>query len=617
MSQPVAQPGQPVALLVGGTKIIERTLQEVLTAPLVIVGTMEEAMRIMGEKNVALTVLGPTLRRSLAEVATLRREGQTDPRLIVVYRDDLREEVKRHMRGKNLADRYVTQSRIGKELAPAASELWAQIDSQRFSGQVNGAGQTGTTGELDEIPLDAMEELTEGAGEEVNEGVGGAAQGIDGSSLQALPDDDAAYGDEAPPPRPGEVLGAFDARALDRGGEAEHEEFEEIDDFESLEELPALEELELDGEALQLDSADPRTSADAQARAQDDGTVEELSGDELIEEELDSELLNDEILEFEEIDADELLDDLAHGATLTHEATPGAAPAAEPGHAAVHASQASESAAADADLEADMPELLELDEYTGWDEDPTFAGDPGASAVPAEAELTAAPQLADVELADAELSEAELLDAELVDAATLPDGEGELPPAPAVVAPVFPPLAHRQAQRAPLDPVHFQPAPSPAPSAAPPVAAAPAASGRPVSGAHMFTELAGFAEKLQDAARMISALEGDNDHLRHELTRAQSAARPELETELSALRSRMGELQLRLEGAEEARSAAVEARTKAELTAQGRDDELARLRHDLAASQTRESALESQLDARQRIAHDAAKSLRAISSILD
>lgn len=271
---PTATPqGQPVMLLVGGTKILERALQTAVQAPLVSVGTIEEAMRVLDEKPTGLVVFGPTLRRSLAMVSTLRREGQADPKLLVVYRDDQRDEVKRHMKGKQVADRYVIQSRIGKDLEPAAAELW--------TGAAPGGTARATTQELEEIPMEALEDLHENHTREM--------------SVLELEGEEA----DLPPPTPGEVLGAFDASAFDadQGDEdlvlEDVEEIEMLDDA-TLEELPAPQgTLELSLEDL-VEELEPVELSEEEGQAE----VEELDAVELVEElEVEPEPVQEEVLE--------------------------------------------------------------------------------------------------------------------------------------------------------------------------------------------------------------------------------------------------------------------------------------------------------------------------------
>ncbi|MFZ4579235.1 MAG: hypothetical protein ACOYOB_12630 [Myxococcota bacterium] len=219
---------QSVVLLVGGTKILERALQQSVEAPLVTVATIEEATQVLTSKPVGLLVLGPTLRRALAVVAMLRREGQTEPKLIVVYRDDQREEVKRHMKSKAVADRYVVQSRIGKELEPAAEELWKLSQMPQSS-----------DGEYEEILSGSLETMPEAATQLLE--------------VLDLPDNDQ-------PPLTSEVLGAFDAEAFEQDIAIEdlpelEEELEPLEEIDELEEDALVEETaeeELSGDTLEV-----------------------------------------------------------------------------------------------------------------------------------------------------------------------------------------------------------------------------------------------------------------------------------------------------------------------------------------------------------------------------
>jgi hypothetical protein len=226
---------------------------------------------VLDERRVGLIVFGPMLRRSLAMVATLRREGQTTPRMLVVYRDDQREEVKRHMKGRIVADRYVIQSRIAKDLAPAASELW------------HGAGRADTR-DLEDLPAAAM--AAEGATREM--------------SILEL-------GGDEPPPTPafddsrhGEVLGAFDGSAF-----AEEQDddlaLEEVEEFEMLDDA-MLEELPQGGNTLELSLDDLVEELEPVELSEEEAgeTLEELDGAELIEE-----------LEAEELDVDALEEEAA------------------------------------------------------------------------------------------------------------------------------------------------------------------------------------------------------------------------------------------------------------------------------------------------------------------
>lgn len=301
MSPSISQSNPAVVLLVGGTKILERALQTAVQAPLVSVGTIEEAMRVLGEQPVGLVVFGPTLRRSLAMVATLRREGQAEPKLLVVYRDDQRDEVKRHMKGKSVADRYVIQSRIGKDLEPAAAELWTGVQ----------AGQAGTNDDLEEIPMEALEDLHESHTRE-----------MDVLDLEEA---------DLPPPAPGEILGAFDPSAFESGqGDGDllddMEEIELLDDGALEEMLPGIHNgtLELSLEDL-VEELEPIELSDEDAGE----TVEDLDGIELVEE-LDAEVLGDELLEAEPLEAELIGEELLEMSDLEEEFEPLAALAETP-----------------------------------------------------------------------------------------------------------------------------------------------------------------------------------------------------------------------------------------------------------------------------------------------
>lgn len=237
---------QPITLIVGGTKVLERELQNAQPqSRQVSVATIEEAARVLGQPGVALIVLGPTLRRALAMVSTLRREGQTDPKLMVVYRDDLREEVRRHQKGKAVADSYIAQSRIQHEVAAAITAMQ--------SGQ----------GGVDDLSEDTLEEIDD------------VTQMLDVVA-------------------PGDVLGAFDATALPA------EDLESLDE-ELVEEVQD-EELELDEldiEAVEED-ADDATELEAvelveEIEALDEGEaqvtemIDDLEVEELEEEAVEAE----------------------------------------------------------------------------------------------------------------------------------------------------------------------------------------------------------------------------------------------------------------------------------------------------------------------------------------
>lgn len=477
---------QPIALLAGGTKILERALQTTLPAELAIVATIEEAAKVMGERPVGLVVLGPTLRRALAMVATLRREGQTWPRLLVVYRDDQRDEVKRHQRGKVVADGYVALSRIAKDLAPVATEQWQAAVGAGAAGAAPSAAEPGATGVgsaeedddgLEEIPVESIE-----------------LQDVISQEMDVLPP---LQGSASPAAAPAAlaVETTMEIDAIEIFEEAAMEEA-------SLEELPAA------------------SVADA--------------GEELIEDEIVAEEL------IEEIPSDELISE-----NVTHAAV-----------AAVHAV---DSPPAEEVMDGDDVEEIGEDDVM-MEDAPAAASEPVAVASPV-----------------------------------------------AVAAPVgvVEPVAVREAVAAP-EPVVAVPAP------------AETRASRPQSGAFAaLGDLSGFIERLQEASAHVDRLEVENDALRHDVARLQRSARPELEADLQQAQSRAQELAVRLDGAERARDMAVEARMKAEQREQAQQAEIARLRADVEAGRNRETGLEAQLDAKSRIAQDAARSLRGVSQLLD
>jgi hypothetical protein len=459
---------QSVALLVGGTKILERALQTALPVEVVIVATMEEATKVMGERDVALAVLGPTLRRALAMVATLRREGADYPRLIVVYRDDQRDEVKRHQRGKAVADGYVPLSRIAKELAPMAQAQWHEGTRGQPGANAAPLAVGGAVADdvIDEVEVEAFEVNPEGSTRE----------------MDVLPPlDDAGPAVVAPAVHEGPQ-------------ELDLSDVVEVLDENGLEELPA-------------------------AAVEEEAPIEELSADEIVAEEL-----------IEEISSDELISE-----NVTHAA-----------QAAVAAVDATATPAAAVEPVEEVPESA-LEEPT-----------------PDAVRPSSTPRSLQV-------------------VARIDEAAQEAANAVAVAAP----------------------------AQADPGAAAPTGATRPQLGAYaMLGELTGFVERLQEASQLIHQLEGENVQLRQQVARLKEVARPELVADLGTEQQKAKDLQLRLEGAERARDAAVEARTKFEQQAGA-------LREEIEAGKAREAALEAQLEARRRIAQDAAKSLRAIGQMLE
>ena len=145
---------QRTALLLGGTKMVERHLRRALPADvdMIEMRTIEAAMRRLEDDSVAILVFGPTLRRSLALVTTLRSDPRTSRvPLVVVYRDDQRSDVDRHLAGRYKADAYVIQSRAQRELEAAIGAAMAAPRSD-----------LGMPSELlDALPLAAVSALTQ------------------------------------------------------------------------------------------------------------------------------------------------------------------------------------------------------------------------------------------------------------------------------------------------------------------------------------------------------------------------------------------------------------------------------------------------------------------------
>jgi hypothetical protein len=288
---------QSVVLLVGGTKILERALQQSVEATLVTVATIEEATQVLTTRPVGLLVLGPTLRRALAVVAMLRREGQTQPKLLVVYRDDQREEVKRHMKSTAVADRYVVQSRIGKELEPAAEELWKLSQMPQTS---ESEDEVILSGSLETMP-EAATQLLE---------------------VLDLPDDDQ-------PPLTSEVLGAFDADAFEQDVAIEDlpelsEELEPFEDIDELEEDALVEETseeELSDDTLEVidmleieeeEAGVQAPAAIAAPAAQQPAAeaIEELEAAELVEELAVAEVLEEGTEEVTEVATEDMTEEV-------------------------------------------------------------------------------------------------------------------------------------------------------------------------------------------------------------------------------------------------------------------------------------------------------------------
>lgn len=330
------------ALLIGGTKMVERHLRRALPAEIEMISlrTLEHAMRQIDDGDVALLVFGPTLRRSLALVTTMRTDARyRNVPLIAVYRDDQRSDVNRHLEGRHKADAYVMQSRAQRELESSVAEALARPDFD-----------TNTNSELLEIlPMDAVSALTM----EVSEAALAASdrpamatmetdviEEIDPSEsatqlMDLIEFDD--LGEEIEMVELGSDAEVDDA-AASGNSTIELELIEEIDadsdelvtiDVESIEAddgqsggngggdsvLPddlSLAEVELsDGDLLQTDLLDDAEDGDADATAlgADDLSDDLLEAVELGDEILDDDVLSSDDLISDELEADELTSD--------------------------------------------------------------------------------------------------------------------------------------------------------------------------------------------------------------------------------------------------------------------------------------------------------------------
>jgi hypothetical protein len=590
--------------------------------PLVSVATIEEAAKILGERPTRVIVLGPTLRRALATVTTLRREGQTDPRLMVVYRDDQRDEVKRHQKGRQVADSYIAQSRIQREVGPALALM---------------LGNSSETS-LEEISADALtsEEI---AAEDVPPPVNTAElEPLDGATLSPP----ALDGDQRAQTLEGDILEFLDEFPME-----EDDLLEELEDGElTLEDLP-LEELPLEELTLEELPLDDLPLADLSVALEPTlagGEHPQASGEHDL---LSSELLEDMSDSLEDMELEEL--SLETAELVSADADSDGVLSAdldslEAVEEVVTADLIEEvSANTERFEELETVELMEDLEDSQEDMPATEANLPATAAAVQDGLTLAQP-------------------AELMEEISLDDAvEEELAPAAPIEVAPLPPMAHAHVavhqEIAAVEPAVQQPS-APEPVMAQPVVSeqvvpVSSVSRRQPSGAQvMFNELTSFMERLQDAASANARLEAENEQLREALELAKRAGRPELEAEVSTLRQSVGDLQLRLIGAEQARDAAVEARMRAEQSQGNHADELTRLRaelaaaaqelaaarqesavrseqeqtlrhesssarSELAAAQAQLSNLESQLDARRRISADSAKSLRAIALMLE
>lgn len=611
---------EAIALLVGGTKVLERELQNHLPMPLVSVATIEEAAKILGERPTRVIVLGPTLRRALATVTTLRREGQTDPRLMVVYRDDQRDEVKRHQKGRQVADSYIAQSRIQREVGPALALMLGNSSESS----------------LEEISADALtsEEI---AAEDVPPPVNTADLGpLDAATLSPP----ALGGDQRAQTLESDILEFLDEFPME-----EDDLLEELDDGElTLEDLP-LEELPLEELTLEELPLDELPLAELSV-----GLEPGLSGVGLPQASGEHDVLSSELLE----DMSDSLEDME-----LEELSLEPAEIVSADLDSLEAVEEVVTADLIEEVSANTERFEELEAVELMEDLEDFQEDMPAAGANSPASAAAVPEAATSAPAAESLEEIALEDAvEEEEALTAPIEIAPLPPMAhahahvAAVAVLQETAAVEPAVRQPAEPERVVSEPA-VPEPVAPVVPVSTVSRRQPSGAQaMFSELTSFMERLQDAASANARLEAENEQLREALELAKRAGRPELEAEVSTLRQGVGDLQLRLIGAEQARDAAVEARMRAEQSQGHHADELTRLRAELAAAaqelaaarqesavrleqeqalrhesstarselsaaQALLSNLESQLDARRRISADSAKSLRALALMLE
>ena len=238
------------SLLVGGTQVLERALQHALGEPPRTFGTVDELTAQLAKSPGAIVVLGPTLKRALASVAQVRPEGQKQPTVIVVYRDEQKDEAKRHQGGKTPADHYIAQSRVQKELDAV------------LRGLAGGAAES----ELEELDGDVVLELAEDD-DAVTE-----LSGADLDEVELQPAD-------AGTPLvhlSSEVLGELDVAELEEDEVVESlapDAMEALDEDADLEEIaPLEEEVTLDADAA-LDLADDADDAGQSLEEVLDGDV--------------------------------------------------------------------------------------------------------------------------------------------------------------------------------------------------------------------------------------------------------------------------------------------------------------------------------------------------------
>jgi hypothetical protein len=281
-----------VVLILGGTNVLERSIQAASGQAPVVVGTVEELLAKVAQQPNAVVVLGPTYRRALAAVGQIRPEGKTQPPILVIYRDDQKDEVKRHQKSKTVADKYVQQSRANKDLEPA---LQALLAAEVLAGEIEEI-DTIELLEGDEVILgvDLVEEIEDDVAELDNSGLELVEDDVEDilvEDVDIILDDEPmaatvqmdvvtlsadALEDDATTPMPGEqVLGELDVEELDTEEMVhtlEPEAIELTDDGEELEEV-------LDGAVLEEEqpAEDEAQSLDADDLQDDAPSVHELA----------------------------------------------------------------------------------------------------------------------------------------------------------------------------------------------------------------------------------------------------------------------------------------------------------------------------------------------------
>ncbi len=281
-----------ISLILGGTSVLERSIHSALGVAPIVVGSVEEVASQLASHPDAIVILGPTYRRALAAVAQIRPEGKTAPRIVVVYRDDQKDEVKRHQKGKTVADKYVQQSRANKDLEPALTALVAADVEEIDAVELEEDDGEELIGELDAGSLELLEDDAEDVAMEDLEVLEDEAPLAPTVMLDVVTLSVDALEDEPTEPMPGratahnEVLGELDVEELDGEEIVESLEPEAIeltedgDDLDSLEEVldeATLEEdTEAEDEAQALDAAD--LHEDEPAAEPDPTLLAELQG---------------------------------------------------------------------------------------------------------------------------------------------------------------------------------------------------------------------------------------------------------------------------------------------------------------------------------------------------